>query len=336
MKVEEKIKVILYGVGPIGQRTAKVALNRENIQIVGAIDIDPAKVGKDLTELVDLGKPTGVQVSDNPQAVLKKSDASVVVHSTTSFIAQVYPQLESIAQAGLNVVSSSEELLFPFYRHPEKSEQLDKVAKSNDVIILGTGVNPGFVMDTQVLMLSSVCAKVKKIKVERIVDASTRRLPLQKKVGAGLTADEFRELVKQGKLGHIGLLESMLLIAHGLKWEIKKFDENIEPMIADQDYRTEYLEVKKGQVAGIKHTVVGYSNGGKVLDLDLRMYVGAKEPHDSVYIDGEPPIDMIIKNGVAGDIATSSILVNAIPSVLHAEPGLKTMIDIAPIHYYLK
>jgi len=334
MKAGEKIRVILYGVGPIGQRTAKVALERENIQIVGAIDIDPAKVGRDLAELLDLDKPSGIIVSDDPQAVFKEHDASVVAHTTTSFIDQVYPQLESTAQSGLNVVSSSEELLFPFYRHPEKSEELDKVAKSNGVTILGTGVNPGFVMDTQALVLSSVCAKVKKIKIERIVDASTRRLPLQKKVGAGLTADEFRKLVRQGKLGHIGLVESMLLIAHGLKWEIEKFDENIDPMIADKDYRTEFLEVKKGQVTGIKHTVVGYSKEEKILDLDLRMYVGAEEPHDSIYINGDPPIDMIIKNGVAGDIATASILVNAIPVVLNAEPGLKTMIDIAPIHYY--
>ena len=232
------------------------------------------------------------------------------------------------------MVSSTEELLFPYYRHPEKSKQLDKIAKNNETTILGTGVNPGFVMDTQVLTLSSVCAEVKKIRVERVVNASTRRLPLQKKVGATLSEEDFRNLVKQGKLGHIGLLESMLLIAHGLNWEIEKFDENIDPMIADKDYQTDYFEVKKGQVTGIKHTVVGYRNGEKALDLDLRMYVGAKDPHDAVYIDGNPPIDMIIKNGVAGDIATAAILVNAIPTVLHAEPGLKTMIDIPPVHCY--
>lgn len=336
MKAEEKIKVILYGIGSIGQRTGKIAWSRENIQIVGAIDSDAAKVGQDLAELLGFANQTGIQVSNDPQAVFKDTEASIALHTTTSFVEQVYPQLESMARAGLNVVSSTEELLYPFYRHPEKSEKLDQLAKSKGVTILGTGVNPGFVMDTLALVMSSVCAKVKKIKIKRVVDASTRRLPLQKKVGAGLSADEFRTLVKQGKLGHIGLLESMLLIAYGLKWEIEKIDENIDPMIADADYQTEYLQVKKGQVAGIKHTVGGYVKGEKGLDLDLRMYIGAKEPHDSVYIEGEPNIDMIVKNGVAGDIATASILVNSIPKVLRAEPGLKTMIDIPAIHNYAK
>jgi hypothetical protein len=334
MKAGKKIKVILYGVGPIGQRATKVALAREDIQLVGAIDIDPDKVGRDLAEFLDLNTPTGIKISDNPQAVFKEKNPAVAIHTTTSFVDKVYGQLESLAEAGINVVSSTEELLFPYYRHPEKSKQLDKIAKNSNATILGTGVNPGFVMDTQVLMLSSVCAEVKKIRVERVVDASTRRLPLQKKVGATLSEEDFRNLVKQGKLGHIGLLESMLLIAHGLNWEIEKFNENIDPMIADKDYRTDYFEIKKGQVTGIKHTVVGYRNGEKALDLDLRMYVGAKDPHDAVYIDGNPPIDMIIRNGVAGDIATAAILVNAIPTVLYAEPGLKTMIDIPPVHCY--
>jgi 4-hydroxy-tetrahydrodipicolinate reductase len=334
MKAVEKIKVIIYGVGPIGQRAAKVALKRDSIKLVGAVDIDPKKVGRDLAEFLDMDTPTGIKISDNLEAVVREKKPAVAIHTTISFIDKVYTQLESLARAGVNVVSSTEELLFPYYRHPEKSKQLDKIAKNNTVTILGTGVNPGFVMDTQVLMLSSVCAGVKKIRVERVVDASTRRLPLQRKVGATLPEAEFRNLVKQGKLGHIGLLESMLLIAHGLNWEINKFEENIDPMIADKDYRTDFFEIKKGQVTGIKHIVVGYRNGEKALDLDLRMYVGAKDPHDSVHIDGNPPIDMIIRNGVAGDIATAAILVNAIPTVLHAEPGLKTMIDIPPVHCY--
>lgn len=325
----KKYKVVQYGLGPIGLEAAKVVLAKENLELVGAIDIDEAKVGKDIGELIGLSEKVGVTVSSDPAEVFSRTKPDIALLTTLSFVDKVYPQIEVAVNHGVNITSTTEELLYPYRRWPDLSKKIDELAKKNGVTVLGTGVNPGFVMDTLALVSTGVCLEVESIKIERFLDAATRRLPLQKKVGAGMSEEEFRKLVSQGRLGHIGLVESMLLIAYGLGWEVERYEEKIDPMIADDDYKTPYLEVKKGQVAGIKHTVVGYVDGKVKLDLDLRMYVGEKDPHDSVLVKGNPPIDLVIRGGTAGDPATVAMLINSIPRVVEAEPGLTTMADLS-------
>jgi len=322
------IKVIQYGLGPIGIETAKAVLNRKNLKLVGAIDIDTEKVGKDIGEVLGLGEKLGIKVTKNPIAVFSKTNADVMLHTTTSFFRKVYPQLEKGVKAGLNIISSTEELLLPSLRNPKLAEKLDKLAKKHKVTVLGTGVNPGFVMDSLVLMMTGVCTDLKKIRVERVVDAGKRRLPLQKKIGAGITPEEFYEKAKTGTFGHIGLLESLALIAEGLNWKFDEVKETLDPMIADKDYRTKYLEIRTGHVTGIKHIARGIIRGEEILTLDLSMYVGAENPHDAIYIDGTPQVHLIIDGGIMGDVATVAMLVNAIPKVMAAKPGLVTMKDL--------
>ncbi len=322
------IRLIQYGLGPIGCAAARAALKKQGVQLVGAIDIDPDKAGKDLGEVLGISEKLGVRVSADASEVFRKAKAKVALHTTRSFFTDVYDQLEAAAKAGVNVVSSTEELFYPELRNPDLARKLDRVAKRHGATILGTGVNPGFVMDTLALVLSGVCTDVRGIRITRRVNASTRRMPLQRKVGAGMKPDEFRRLVKAGKLGHIGLLESMYFIAKALGWKLSRHTETIEPVLAETVQQTDYFTVAVGEVAGIMHTCSGFCDGRRVIEMDLRMFVGAGDPLDSVDIDGVPPLTLTIPGGVAGDVATVATLVNGIPRVIEGSPGLKTMLDL--------
>jgi 4-hydroxy-tetrahydrodipicolinate reductase len=204
---------------------------------------------------------------------------------------------------------------------------LDRLAKSKEAVVLGTGVNPGFVMDTMAIAATAPCLEVRSIRVDRVVDASTRREPLQRKVGAGLTESEFRRGVRKGELGHKGLLESLHLIAQGLGWELDNVRERVTPVLSSRSMKTRYLSVKKGQVAGIHHVCRGFRNRREVLHLDLQMFVGAKKPTDRVAINGKPAVNLVFEGGVAGDEATVAMLLNMVRGVLETPAGLRTMID---------
>lgn len=330
--MSKPITIVQFGLGPIGIETAKTVLEKSKsglVRLVGAIDIDPHKSGKDLADVLQLNSQIGVTVSENPEEVLRATRPDIVLHTTSSFLEKIYPQLEVCIRSGVHVISSSEELFFPFDRHPKLSKDLDELAKQHKVAVLGTGVNPGFVMDTLALVATGVCNNVRSVRMERVVDASKRRLPLQRKIGAGLSVKEFEEKKKTGTFGHIGLRESLFFVADGLGWTLKDISEALEPMIADREIPTPYRTVTKGQVTGIHHSISGKRDGNTVVSLDLKMYVGASNPHDSVVVDGDPSIDLVIRNGVFGDSATVASLVNAIPLVLRSAPGLRTMKDLA-------
>lgn len=322
------INVIQYGLGPIGINAAKAALSKNSVKIVGAVDIDPEKIGKDLGEILGNPKASGVKVSKSINDINIGKENLVVLHTTSSFLDKTVDQFEEILKFGANVVSSTEELLLPDLRNPGLADKLNKIAIDNNVTLLGTGINPGFAMDSLAVFLTGVCNEVEHIYCEREVDASTRREPLQRKVGAGLTVEEFQALVDADKLGHIGLKESIAFTAKGISIELDEITESIEPMVAEEDIQTEYLTVKKGQATGIKNIGCGYFKGIEMIKLDLRMYVGAKNPHDSIIIKGDPPINMTVTNGFAGDIATVASLVNSIPRVLVAPGGVFTMMDL--------
>ncbi len=327
----EAIRIVQYGLGPIGAECVRTLLGQtgpRRVELVGAIDIDTDKAGRDLGEVVGVDRVTGVEVSSDAAQVIRSTAPQVVLHTTSSFLDRVYDQLELCVRGGANVVSSTEELLFPFKRHPDLSSKLDRLARDHGVTVLGTGVNPGYVMDNLALMATGVCREVRGLDVERVVDASSRRLPLQRKIGAGLSAREFEDRKQRGAIGHIGLRESLLLVAYGLGWELQEEDERLDPVLAEVDVRTPHLSVRAGQVAGIHHTASGRVRDGRTISLDLKMYVGAREPRDAIRVDGDPPIDLVIRGGVFGDTATVAALVNAIPAVGNAAAGLTTVIDI--------
>jgi len=329
VKGDERLKVIQYGIGPIGSAIVKLLVRKKKFQIVGAIDIDKAKVGKDLGEVVGLPRSLGVRVSDNPAKVFREAKANLVVHSTSSFIPSVKSQLEQITKAKLDIVSTCEELSYPFRKYPKESKALDRLAKKHKTTMLGTGVNPGFLMDTLVLASSGVCQDIDSIIARRIQDASTRRLPFQKKIGAGLTPNEFDENVASGKFGHIGLPESAAMIAEKLGWRLKEIHQKIEPILAQNEVASEYITVKPGQVRGLSQTADAIDmNGREIVKFEFQASLKPPEAFDQILINGSPPVDLIIRGGVHGDLATAAVVVNMIPKVAAAKPGLVTMADL--------
>jgi 4-hydroxy-tetrahydrodipicolinate reductase len=324
----KKIRVIHYGLGPIGVATAKLILTKPDMEIVGAVDIAKEMVGKDLGEILGHGQPLGVTVTDNAERLFANVKADVVVHTAGSRLKRIFGQIEEILRGGKNLVSSAEELLFATPENAEMAARIDALAREKEVTVLGTGVNPGFVMDALPLTLTGVCQDVREVHIERVVDASTRRHPLQRKIGAGMTPELFREKVAEKALGHVGLKESLYLIADRLHFALDEVRERIEPVIAEKPLKTDYFELKPGDVAGIHNVGEGLRGGKKIITLDLKMYIGAEGPHDAVRIVGTPDLSLRIEGGVAGDPATAAMLVNSIPFVIAAAPGLVTVKDL--------
>jgi 4-hydroxy-tetrahydrodipicolinate reductase len=326
--VKKKIRAIQYGVGPIGASIARLMREKQAIEICGAIDSDPAKVGRDLGEVVGAtDAPWGVKISSDAKDVLEQG-ADVVIHSTSSSLAKVMEQLLACIEAQACIVSTCEELSYPYRTHPDLAAQLDSAAKEMGVALVGTGVNPGFVMDKLVVTLAAVSQRIEHAKALRIVDASTRRLPLQKKIGAGMSVEEFRAQVAAGVIKHVGLPESVAMVADSLQLKVDEITETIEPVVARERVQTEFLTVEAGQAAGVHQIARGTAGGKELVYLELQMYVGAKNPADTVELTGHPNISLVISGGTHGDIATASVVVNSIPVILDAPAGLRTSRDL--------
>jgi hypothetical protein len=331
--VKKKIRAIQYGIGPIGASIVKLLREKESIDIVGAIDADPAKIGKDLAEVVGASDgPWGVKVSGDAKGVLDQS-ADIVMHTTSSSLPKVMDQLLACLDVGSCVVSTCEELSYPYRTHPELAGKLDRAAKDSGVALVGTGVNPGFVMDKLVITLAAVSQRVDHAKALRIVDAAKRRLPLQTKIGAGLTVEEFRAKVQEGTIKHVGLPESVAMVADSLGLRVDEITETIEPKVATERVETEFLTVEPGQAAGVHQIARGLYEGKELIYMELQMYVGAKQPADTVELTGHPNISLVIPGGSHGDIATASVAVNSIPAILEAQSGLRTSRDL-PIGFF--
>src|SRR2546423_7728014 len=317
----QPVWVAQYGVGPSAAESARLLLTKPWVRLVAAIDIDPNKIGKGVGGVIGFGKSVGVRVTPDLQG-----KPEVVCHSTGSRLREVSAQLKDLLERGCHVVSTCEELSFPLDQ--KLRAELQQVARSRNVTLLGTGVNPGFVMDKLPLTLTSVCQRIDAVDIIRIQNASTRREPLQRKVGAGMTPAEFRGAVESGKIKHMGLRESLMMVGNGLGVEFDEVsDEKIEPIVAPREIVTQYLKVAPGQVAGVHQTIEG--RGRINVSLELRMYVGAEDvAADRVVVRGTPDVEMEIKGGIHGDRATAAMVVNAIPRVISARPGVLTMDDI--------
>ncbi len=326
----EKIKIVLYGVGTVGSLTAKLLLEKEGVEIVGAIDAAKDKVGKDLGEVLGLDERLGIFISNDPDAVFSMVEADIAVHSTTSYLKQVNSQLANALEHGVSVVSTCEELAYPYITEPKLAQKLDGRAKEKGVAVLGTGINPGFIMDTLVIVLTGICQKIEKIKVTRIIDAATRRVIFQKKVGAGLQLEDFRDRIKRKVItGHVGLEQSIHMIANALGWKLDKTEvDPVEPVVTEIPVESEAIRVDLNHVAGLRQRSRGFMVGREVITLDFQAYVGAKEEYDTISIEGKPSLHMKISPCVHGDIGTAAIIVNSIPKVLNTKPGLVTMKDL--------
>jgi hypothetical protein len=325
-----KVRIMLCGVGAVGALIAKFLLEKDGVEIVGAVDTDRNKVNKDLGEVLNLKKELGIKVSDNADLFLSTTRADVAVHATSSFLRDTFPQIATLVKNGVNVVSTCEELSYPYSTDPKLAGELDKLAKKHDVTVLGTGINPGFLMDTLVITLTAPCERIDQIEAKRVMNAASRRLPFQKKIGAGLTIQEFKEKIENKAItGHVGLEQSIRMIADALAWKLDRIVvEPVEPVVAEKSAESKDITVKAGNTAGLRQRAKGIMNGKEVIILDFQAYIGAEEEFDSVEIRGVPNVKQRIQPCVHGDIGTVAMVVNAIPKVINAQAGLLTMKDL--------
>jgi len=328
--MENEVKLVLFGAGPLGVAIAKGILEKKGMKIVGVVDTAKELVGKDLGEVVKAESPLGIAVTDDARSLLSTAKPNVAIIATKSSVKGVLPELKMCIDAGVNVVSTCEELSFPYHREPRLSAEIDELARKHGVAVLGTGINPGYLMDALPIALTGPCLRVDSIKVTRMMDSSKRRIPFQKKIGTGLTVEQFEKNIREKIItGHVGLAESIAMIAATLGWKLDAITEfPPEPVIAEKGVTTPYTTVKPGHVAGLKSVAHGLKGGKPVIVLEFVANALVQEEYDAISIDGVPNIKEKIIGGVHGDIGTVAVILNMIPKVLNAAPGLVTMKDL--------
>jgi hypothetical protein len=329
--VADVVPVVHYGLGPIGRQVASLVARHPGLESRAAIDISVDLRGRPLPEVLGAASWPGAPDVVGSLAEADLTGALVAVHSTGSSLASVLPQLLELVDRGLCVVSTCEELSYPS-TEDDAARRLDERARAKGVAVLGTGVNPGFAMDFLPIALSAIVPSVERVSVRRVQDAASRRVPLQRKVGVGLTVDEFRERVERGTLGHVGLRQSASALAFAFGWTLTSYVERVDPVVATSHRASSLGEIEQGRVLGIHQTGRGSDGDKLVVDLDLTMAIGADDPVDVVTIHGENAVEVRVPRGLHGDVATASIVVNAIPRVIDARPGLRTMMEIAAPH----
>ena len=330
MSSSPRARVALVGLGPIGIEVGRALVPRSDIDILGAADPAPDKIGKELEDV--LGMPAslaGIEVRPSARALYEDSAATrtkkdVAVICTGSRLQDVASLFDEAIEAGLHIVSTCEELAYPELTQAALARQIDRKAREKGVAVLGTGVNPGLVMDRLVLEAASACVTVDRVRVTRVVDAAKRRGSLRAKVGAGLTRQEFLDGVAAKRLGHVGLSESAAMIALGLGLPIDQITETIEPVFAT----VETDGIAPGRVLGLHQIAIVQAGDEVRVTLDLTMAVGVLKPADRIEIEGDPPVHLVVTGGFHGDRATVGCVVNAIPFVVQAPPGLHKVVTL--------
>ena len=330
--VVKDISVVLWGLGAMGSGMARVLAEREGVRIVGAIDRD-AMLGEDLGDGLGLQQELGVKVKSDPGEVFSETEADICLIATASFVSEVEDQVLLAVENGCNVISIAEEMAYPQASSPEATQNMHKHAVRQGVTILGTGINPGFVLDALIIALTGVCTAITSIRAERVNDLSPFGPTVMETQGVGTTVKEFEEGLESGDIvGHVGFLESMYLIAEALGWELDEVKQTRKPIIAQEDRTGENMTVPDGKVAGCHHTARGLVDGREVITLEHPQQVdpGAAgvETGDYIDIDGTPEISMAIQPEIPGGIGTIALAVNMIAQVVAAAPGLKTMNDL--------
>jgi 4-hydroxy-tetrahydrodipicolinate reductase len=329
-----KLRVLQVGLGPIGLAVVKQLVTRRGFELVGAVDIDPQKQGRDVGALAGIERPLRIEVTSNLGRAIRAGRPDVAVLCTASSLEAALPLMEDVVRRRVPLVTTAEEAAYPSRRNRRLAERLDTLARKAGVAVLGTGVNPGFVMDALPIALSAACERVDRVDVWRVQDARIRRRPFQAKVGAGMTPADFQRGVDEGVVRHVGFTESIQMIADALGWRLDRITDSVAPKLATARVASEFFSVERGQVAGLVQDGVGYVRGERRITLRLEAYLGAPESYDAVTIEGVPRLHSRIDGGLHGDIATASVTVNALPAIVAAPPGLRSMRDMRLPSFY--
>ena len=321
--------ILQIGFGPLGVQTGKYIAQKETLKTVAVIDIDESLKGKSLKE-VSNELSENVFIYSSVEEAINKLEVTpdVAIITTVSSLEKLIPQVKEVAAFGIPVISTCEELAYPWELQPELSKKLDTLCRTYNIACLGTGINPGFLMDYLPSVLSSVCKNIEQITVERIQDATPRRIPFQKKIGAGLSLEDFKVKELEGTLRHVGLQESIYLLAHSMDITLDRVTEDLQPVISSKDITTKDIQIKKGDARGVEQFGYGYQNGICKVKMHFKAAIGEERSYDKITIKGTPSFTSEIEGGINGDIATCAITINCIKSVMNAQAGLHTMADI--------
>ncbi len=329
----KKIRVALWGLGAMGSGMARLVLEKSGLELVGGIDMRPDYVGKDLGDVLGVGRKLGVVVTNDPAKVLDPEKVDLVVIATTSWTKEQMPDLKKILSAGIDCISIAEEMASPEAQSPELAAEIDALAKQHGVTILGTGVNPGFVLDLLVVLLSGVCHHVDRIEASRVNDLSPYGPTVMKTQGVGTTPEQFAAGVADGSIvGHVGFPESIRMISDALGLGVDRIEQTREPIVSKVYRETSHVKIAPGMVAGCAHIAVGYAGEKAVVKLvhpqQVHPHLEGQGTGDYINIFGKPEIHIATGPEIAGGIATMGVAVNMIPHVVAATPGLKNMMDL--------
>jgi 2,4-diaminopentanoate dehydrogenase len=320
------IPVVVMGLGDIGLAIARAVLVRPELRLLGLVDSKPELLGKPLAELLGAPAPD-LRVAGDPAELLRAARGGVLLHAAGSRFVEVLPDLERAVRAGLSVVSTCEELAWPWLRSEQEAEALDRRCEERNVAVLGTGVNPGFALDRLPVFLGQVTGPVRHARALRVVDVATRRPALQRKVGAGLSEEAFHDAAERGEVGHLGLAESAALVAAGLGLPLDEVEEELLPLVAQEDGAGPAAHVRRGQVAGLQQAARVFADDRELVRLELTMAFGAPDPRDEVELDADPPLRLAVPGGIPGDAATVAAVLNAVAPVTELR-GLVTVLDL--------
>jgi len=329
----ENVKVIIWGLGAMGSGMAEMLLKKKGVDIVGAVGRGN-KVGKSMYDFLSVERENRPDVIvGTPEDVIKEKAADVVLCCTDSFTKTAFDRLKFVLEKKINVVSSAEEMAYPMAQSPELAKELDKIAKENGVSILGTGINPGLIMDLLVVIMTGCCEEVEHIVSRRVNSLSPFGPVVMEEQGIGITVEEFKKGVETGKLsGHVGFHESINMIADAIGWKVDKITQSMDPITTDVDRKSPYGFAKAGDVAGCAMKGYGYIDGELKIEMDHPQQIEPEQvgiqTGDYVIIKGTPNINMVNSPEVPGGIGTIAMCVNMIPHVINARPGLHTMIDL--------
>ncbi len=323
-----RLRAALYGVGDVGKQVVALLARRPDVQIVAALDADPLKVGRDLGDVVCLGRTLGVTVSCDPELLIGGVDTDVVIHATSPYLSVASPQLLPLLASSKSVVSACDELVYPWASHPDMATKLDATAQGAGAALLAVGASPGFVTDALPLFLAAACAEVEALLVTRVIDLAKEPTAVQAAAGLGMTLDAFREAADQGAVGLPALLDSVALMAAKLGWRLDRSVEMIEPIRATKRWETEATIVGAGRVAGLRQLARGFRDDAEVLRVDVIAFLGAPDPHEAIVVRGRPQISARIDGGIPSHLATAALMVHALPAVAVAPPGLLNVTDL--------
>ncbi len=331
---EETVKIAIWGFGAMGSGMAKMILKKKGFEIVGVCDKNPNYIGKNMFEILNLKQENhpDVIINDDIHEVVK-DNCDLVLLATDSFTKGAFPKVKLLLEKKVNVISTAEEMAYPQAQNPDLAKEMDRIARENDVTVIGTGINPGMMMDLLVVCLSGVMEDVEHIEVNRINSLSPFGQAVMEEQGVGLTVEEFNEKLKSNTLaGHVGFSESIHMIADALKWKVDQFEQQMKPIITDVDRKSPYGFAKAGDVCGVNMTGQGKINGEIKIDMkhpqQIEPHLSGVETGDYIHIKGNPEVNMAIKPEIDGGIGTIAMCVNMIPHVINSHPGLKTMIDL--------